>query len=166
MLSPAHTTYPDGDVVAGVGRELAARAAAAMAAGILPWNLVLDPGLGFAKTPADSLRLLGGLARLRREFLPGVLGRLPLLVGASRKGFLGALTGGCGRRPRGGGGSGPYAVALLPELWGLQSLMWRALTHAAAEHPSHPPPPRRPQAACRPRQRHRGGLHSGHYAGR
>jgi dihydropteroate synthase len=76
-----------------VGNELRARAAAAVAAGILPWNLVLDPGLGFAKAHSDSAALLGGLAAMRRDALRGVWGRLPLLVGPSRKRFIGELTG-------------------------------------------------------------------------
>lgn len=102
MQSAALTTYDDDGgggvaalppppVVAGVGRELLARARAALAAGILPWNLILDPGLGFAKKPADSAALLGDLDVLRAQALPGVFGRLPMLIGPSRKRFLGEL---------------------------------------------------------------------------
>jgi dihydropteroate synthase len=50
-------------------------------------RLVVDPGLGFGKRLEDNLRLLAGLGALRER-----LG-LPLLVGPSRKAFLGALTG-------------------------------------------------------------------------
>ena len=71
------------DVVADVARELHARREAARAAGVRPDRLVLDPGLGFAKQADHSWSLLGALPRLAR------LG--PLLVGASRKGFLGSL---------------------------------------------------------------------------
>jgi dihydropteroate synthase len=75
------------DVVAEVGDELAASVAAANAAGVPAADLVVDPGLGFGKRLADNLRLLAELGSLRAR-----LG-LPLLVGPSRKAFLGALTG-------------------------------------------------------------------------
>ena len=75
-----------GDVVAEVGAELAAALARAEAAGIDPAQTVLDPGLGFAKGAEHNLALLARLGELAR------LGR-PLLVGASRKSFLGRLTG-------------------------------------------------------------------------
>jgi dihydropteroate synthase len=71
-------------VVAEVCAELQRRAEAAEAAGVDPGKLVLDPGLGFAKTAEHSWELVRSLPALRE------LGR-PLLVGASRKGFLGAL---------------------------------------------------------------------------
>lgn len=74
-----HAVYDD--VVEDVRSELARRCDAAVAAGVAPDRIVLDPGLGFAKTAAHSWTLLGSLPRL------GSLG-LPLLVGASRKGFL------------------------------------------------------------------------------
>jgi len=73
-----------GGVVAAVREELAGRAAAALAAGIAPDRLVLDPGLGFAKRPEHNWELLRDLGPLRE------LGH-PLLVGASRKSFLGRL---------------------------------------------------------------------------
>ncbi|KAF2763095.1 Dihydropteroate synthase [Pseudovirgaria hyperparasitica] len=83
------TSYPHG-VVHGVATELAARVAAAEAAGVRRWRIVLDPGLGFAKTPAQSIELLRRLPELRRW--PGLEG-LPWLVGPSRKGFVGVVTG-------------------------------------------------------------------------
>lgn len=75
------------DVLREVGDELAASVAAARAAGVAADRLAVDPGLGFGKTQADSLALLAELGALRER-----LG-LPLLVGPSRKSFLGALTG-------------------------------------------------------------------------
>ena len=78
----ARATY--GDVVADVGRELVARLDAVTAAGVDPGQVVLDPGLGFAKTAEHNWRLLAALPAL------AALGR-PLLIGASRKGFLGRL---------------------------------------------------------------------------
>jgi dihydropteroate synthase len=72
------------DVVDDVPAELRERLDAAQTAGVQPGQLVIDPGLGFAKTAAQNWRLLANLPRLRR------LG-LPVLVGASRKSFLGDL---------------------------------------------------------------------------
>jgi dihydropteroate synthase len=71
------------DVVRDVAAELAGSAQRALAAGIAPGRLVLDPGLGFAKLGEQNWRLLAQLAALHE------LG-YPLLVGASRKRFLGA----------------------------------------------------------------------------
>jgi dihydropteroate synthase len=92
QTQPQHTTY--NCVWREVGQALQQRAALAVEAGVLPWNLVLDPGLGFAKTSEGSAELLGHLAVMRRETLRGVWGRMPLLVGPSRKRFIGKLTGG------------------------------------------------------------------------
>ncbi|MGY1714961.1 dihydropteroate synthase [Geodermatophilus sp. SYSU D01106] len=73
-----------GDVVADVRRELCRRVDAAMAAGVAADRIVVDPGLGFAKLPGHDLALLAGLDRIAD------LG-FPVLVGASRKRFLGAV---------------------------------------------------------------------------
>jgi dihydropteroate synthase len=72
------------DVVADVRRELCARVDAAVAAGVDPSRLVLDPGLGFAKTAEHNWALLAAL-----DSLVGI--GLPVLVAASRKSFLGRL---------------------------------------------------------------------------
>jgi dihydropteroate synthase len=75
------------DVVSEVGTFLAERRAAAAAAGIPDDRLVADPGLGFGKTVAHNLALLGHLGDVA-----GAAG-VPLLVGPSRKGFIGAAGG-------------------------------------------------------------------------
>ena len=85
MASLAHADYPSG-VLAEVIAELAARLGSARAAGIQSERLVIDPGIGFGKTPEQNVELLRGVGALR------VLGR-PILVGPSRKRFLGTLTG-------------------------------------------------------------------------
>ena len=72
------------DVVDEVCRELAARRDAALAAGIAPERLVLDPGLGFAKLPEHNWTLTAYLDRIV------ALGH-PVLYAASRKGFLGRV---------------------------------------------------------------------------
>ncbi len=79
-----HAAYAD--VALEVRTELAQRIAYAEAAGIARARLVLDPGLGFAKTAEQSLELLRRLPEL------GTLG-LPIVVGASRKAFIGAAGG-------------------------------------------------------------------------
>jgi dihydropteroate synthase len=81
------------DVVAEVRAELVARVDAAVLAGVDPDALVLDPGLGFAKTAAHNWSLLGHLDALTE------LG-FPVLVGASRKRFLGSLLAGADGRDR------------------------------------------------------------------
>ena len=75
------TDYPGG-VIAGVEAELRARLGELDAAGVDRAQVVLDPGLGFAKTHAQSWELLAATSRLIAD-----LGR-PLLVGSSRKRFL------------------------------------------------------------------------------
>uniref|UniRef100_A0A1D1ZNB3 Pterin-binding domain-containing protein n=1 Tax=Auxenochlorella protothecoides TaxID=3075 RepID=A0A1D1ZNB3_AUXPR len=75
------------DVCAQVAAELAEAGARAIAAGIEPWRLILDPGLGFGKRAQHSSQILGGLRRLQGH-LPPPLASLPLLIGASRKRFL------------------------------------------------------------------------------
>lgn len=74
------------DVVAEVSDFLAHRADAALRAGILPHRIVLDPGLGFGKTVEHNRLLLKHLPDLVGRFAP-----MPVLVGASRKGFLSRL---------------------------------------------------------------------------
>ena len=88
MLGEPRTMQDDpryDDVVAEVESFLAERAEAAVAAGIARERIALDPGIGFGKTLAHNLALLRALPRLAR------LG--PLLLGVSRKRFLGTLTG-------------------------------------------------------------------------
>jgi len=72
------------DVVAEVRAELLRATEQAVAAGVRPEQVVWDPGLGFAKTTDQNLALLNGLAGLARE-------GFPLLLGPSRKRFIGAV---------------------------------------------------------------------------
>ena len=75
------------DVVTEVRDELAQRVDAVVHAGVDPGHIVLDPGLGFGKRPEHNWPLLARLAELGT--LAG--GTFPVLIGASRKGFLGKL---------------------------------------------------------------------------
>ena len=80
-----HPRYED-DVVREVRDFLAERAQQAIRAGVELENIILDPGIGFGKTPEHNLRLLKRLDSLVE------LG-FPVLVGVSRKSFLGKITG-------------------------------------------------------------------------
>lgn len=82
-----------GDVVTEVREALGQRLAALAERGVDPAQVILDPGLGFAKRPEHNWQLLARLDEL------ALLGR-PLLVGASRKRFLGALLPGPDGSPR------------------------------------------------------------------
>jgi len=75
------------DVLGEVSGELAASVARAEAAGVAPAQIVVDPGIGFGKRPQDNLALLANAGWLGER-----LGK-PVLVGPSRKAFLGLLTG-------------------------------------------------------------------------
>lgn len=80
MRSSAYHDY-GADVVATVATELAAAKRTALEAGVAEENLIFDPGIGFAKTPEQDWELLRRSGEFRR------LG--PVLVGMSRKSFLG-----------------------------------------------------------------------------
>jgi dihydropteroate synthase len=73
------------DVLGEVAAELRGRIAAARGVGCR--DVWADPGIGFGKSLEHNLRLLGGLGGLRRRL------RVPVMVGVSRKRFLGELTG-------------------------------------------------------------------------
>lgn len=76
----------EGGVVSAVVAALRDALARATAAGIDPGSVILDPGIGFGKTVAQNAELIARLAEIK------ALGR-PVLIGTSRKSFLGALTG-------------------------------------------------------------------------
>ena len=80
----AHARYDD--VAAEVARELDQRIEAAERAGVARDRIAIDPGIGFAKTAEQSVELLRRLPELRS------LG-YPIVVGASRKSFLGTVAG-------------------------------------------------------------------------
>jgi dihydropteroate synthase len=85
-VPPKQKGYPDyEDVVGDVAELLRERAAEARRRGVEQEQLVLDPGIDLAKTPAESVEVLRRLPELRE------LGR-PLLLAVSRKDFVGALT--------------------------------------------------------------------------
>ncbi|KAF2217745.1 hypothetical protein CERZMDRAFT_30863 [Cercospora zeae-maydis SCOH1-5] len=89
MQSAENTSYPWG-LIPTIRSELSARLRAAEQAGIRRWRIILDPGVGFAKTAEQNAELLRCFGRLRTS--PG-LKNFPWLVGSSRKGFIGVFTG-------------------------------------------------------------------------
>ena len=96
----AHATYRD--VVAEVRDHLEERIAAAQHAGVARGDLILDPGIGFGKTTQHNLSLLRAIPRYD-------VFDLPILIGASRKRFIGELGGAEAAKDR---TAGSVAVAL------------------------------------------------------
>jgi dihydropteroate synthase len=94
LLPPGEDSYSDqyrqapvyGDVVRDVASFLLSRAEMAMAAGVARESIAVDPGLGFGKSVSQNFELLARTSEL------AALG-FPVLVGASRKSFLGAVSG-------------------------------------------------------------------------
>ena len=102
------------DVVEDVARDLEYRAAQLIVKGVSPERLILDPGLGFAKDAAHNWALLGRLDRL-------VALGLPVLVGASRKRFLGdLLPGGATAAERDLASATVAALAVHEGAWGVR----------------------------------------------
>ncbi|MEA3510163.1 MAG: dihydropteroate synthase, partial [Actinomycetota bacterium] len=92
MLGDPRTMQSDPtyqDVVADVARFLKHRTEVAVAAGIEASRIVVDPGIGFGKTIQHNLALLDGIENLSEE--------RPVLIGASRKAFLGSILDQAGR---------------------------------------------------------------------
>jgi dihydropteroate synthase len=77
-----------GGVVANVANALMERSTAASVAGIPKWLQIVDPGIGFAKDFEDNLTLLKHFDTFRE-----VVRNYPLLIGPSRKRFIGTITG-------------------------------------------------------------------------
>ncbi|MEV0343713.1 dihydropteroate synthase [Nocardia sp. NPDC050713] len=117
------------DVVTEVRAELNAQVETAVAAGVDPSRLILDPGLGFAKNADHNWALLGALP----DF---VADGLPVLIGASRKRFLGALLADTdGPRPPDGREVATATVSALAALhgaWGVRVHDVRASLDAIA----------------------------------
>jgi dihydropteroate synthase len=96
------------DVVSEVRDELTRRIESVVAAGVDPGRIVVDPGLGFGKRQEHNWPLLASLADIAR-----LGGRtFPVLVGASRKGFLGGLLAGPDGTPRPFDGRDEATVAI------------------------------------------------------
>lgn len=88
MQDAANCEYPQG-LINTIRHELSERLAAAEAAGIRRWRIILDPGIGFSKTAEQNVLLSSSM----NYHSKGTLRELPWLVGTSRKSFIGRVTG-------------------------------------------------------------------------
>jgi dihydropteroate synthase len=102
------TEYKNVDVCNDVADALLEISHDAEEAGIHRWVQVLDPGIGFAKDQDGNLQLLKQTATTMREKLQGI----PILLGTSRKGFLGKITGETNAAERDFGSVASCVVAL------------------------------------------------------
>ncbi len=117
-----------GDVVDEVRRELAQRVEAALAAGVREEAIVLDPGLGFAKTAEHNWALLHALPSITGLQGPGW--GFPVLIGASRKRFLGTLLAeAAGPRPPAGREAATTVISGLAAAAGV----WGVRVHEVAD---------------------------------
>jgi len=87
------TDYSPRGVVYTVAGELVNRLHQALKAGIPPWRIILDPGVGFAKNEQQNLALLRAGIEGFYRYYPALLPSFPWLIGTSRKGFIGKITG-------------------------------------------------------------------------
>ena len=113
-----HAQYKD--VVSDVRRELATRTEVLVSEGVDPDQIIIDPGLGFAKEPEHNWSLLRHLDRI------ALLG-FPLLVGASRKRFLGELLDGVAPDERDIASVAVTAMLAREGVWGVR-------THSVKPH--------------------------------
>lgn len=113
-----HASYQD--VVREVRDELQVRIDAAIEAGVSPEQIIIDPGLGFSKRSEHNWELLRNLDRL------ALLG-YPILIGASRKRFLGELTGATNPDDREAASIAITAMVAKQEVWGVR-------THSVKPH--------------------------------
>ncbi len=143
---PVHDDHPEyQDVVTEVAAELRLGLDMLVAAGVDPARVVLDPGLGFSKNAEHNWALLAGLDRL-------VAIGAPVLVGASRKRFLGRLLAGLDGAPAPveGRDAATAAVSTLAAAAGVWCVRVHAVRPSAdavrvaaqvAAAGAHPPPP-------------------------
>jgi dihydropteroate synthase len=113
-----HAIYKD--VVKEVKEELEERIEDAIKAGVNPDQIIIDPGLGFAKLPEHNWELLRNIDRI------ALLG-YPILIGASRKRFLGELTGSSKPDDREAASIAVTAMVAKQGVWGVR-------THSVKPH--------------------------------
>lgn len=108
------------DVVKEVKEELEERINSAIEAGVNPEQIIIDPGIGFSKLPEHNWELLRNIDRL------SLLG-YPILIGASRKRFLGELTGASNPDEREAASIAVTAMVTKAGVWGVR-------THSVKPH--------------------------------
>jgi dihydropteroate synthase len=106
MHNRERAEYPEG-LVEQIVAWLGAAVDDAVTAGVPRDRLLVDPGIGFGKTPAQSIEVLHRLAELK-----AALGGLPMLVGTSRKRFIGEILGGVPPSERVEGTAATVALAI------------------------------------------------------
>ena len=107
-------------MVSEVRRELAERAEALVTEGVDPDQIIIDPGLGFAKEPEHNWQILKGLDRI------ALLG-FPILIGASRKRFLGEVLDGATADNREWASVAVTTMLAQKDIWGVR-------THSVKPH--------------------------------
>jgi len=106
MHNRERAEYPEG-LIEQIVAWLAAAIDDAVSAGVRRERLIVDPGIGFGKTPAQSIEVLHRLAELK-----AALGGMPMLVGTSRKRFIGEILGGVPPNERIEGTAATVALAI------------------------------------------------------
>ena len=106
MHNRERAEYPEG-LIEQIVAWLAAAIDDAVSAGVRRDRLIVDPGIGFGKTPAQSIEVLHRLAELK-----AALGGMPMLVGTSRKRFIGEILGGVAPNERIEGTAATVALAI------------------------------------------------------
>jgi dihydropteroate synthase len=106
MHNRERAEYPEG-LFEQIVAWLAAAVDDALRAGVGRDRLIVDPGIGFGKTPAQSIEVLHRLAELK-----AALGGMPMLVGTSRKRFIGEILGGVPPKERIEGTAATVALAI------------------------------------------------------
>ena len=106
MHNRERAEYPEG-LIEQIVAWLAAAIDDAVSAGVRRDRLIVDPGIGFGKTPAQSIEVLHRLAELK-----AALGGMPMLVGTSRKRFIGEILGGVPPNERIDGTAATVALAI------------------------------------------------------
>jgi dihydropteroate synthase len=107
-LETMHEQEPVEDIMTEVAAGWRRSIREAESRGVSRDQIVLDPGIGFSKTQAQNIELVAGLDRLAREFSD-----FPLLIGTSRKSFIGRLLGGAPVNKRLHGTMATVAAAVL-----------------------------------------------------
>ena len=103
-----HKQEPVADIISEVARDWRRAIEEAKRRGVMREKIVLDPGIGFSKTQKQNVELIAKLPVLAREFAD-----FPLLVGTSRKSFIGHLLGGAPVNKRVYGTMASVAAAVL-----------------------------------------------------
>ena len=103
-----HSQPPADHIIDEVLNDFRRSTALAEKAGVKPEQIVLDVGIGFGKTLEQNLELIAKLDKLVSEFE-----NFPLLVGTSRKSFIGKLLGGAGTEDRLGGSLATGIIAVM-----------------------------------------------------